>query len=567
MTLSTLGGALAGCRRSVLAVGAASAVCNVLYLTGSFYMLEIYDRVLPSKSLPTLVGLSILALALYGFQAVFDLLRSRVLIRVSRRLAQTLSAHVYYAIGQLPLRMRAQGDGLQPMRDLDGIRLFLSGSGPLAFLDMPWMPFYIGICFIFHVWLGVAALAGATILISLTIVIEVLTREPTKIATGHGVQRNAVVESSRRNAEVLQAMGMAPQLRARWDDVNDKFFDAQQRTSDVSGSLGSVSKALRMVLQSAMLGIGAILVVYQEASAGIIIAGSILAGRAMAPVDLAIANWRGFISARQSWARLNELLRKLPLEAPQMALPSPVESFTVEGATVVPPGSNRATAQDVAFRLKAGGGLGIIGPSASGKSTLARALVGVWRPARGMIRLDGAALDQWSSEALGQHIGYLPQDVELFAGTVAQNIGRMRAKPDADKVLAAARAAGVHDLVLKLPNGYETEIGENGTELSAGQRQRIALARALYGDPFLVVLDEPNANLDSQGDEALTKAVLGVRARGGIVIVIAHRPGTLAAVDQILVMADGRMQTFGSKDEVLAKVVRPQLTQITGGKS
>lgn len=560
---SDLIGALASCRHAVIAVGLASAVINVLYLTGSFYMLEIYDRVLPSRSIPTLVGLSVLALLLYGFQAIFDLLRSRVLIRVSRQLAQKLSPRVYYAIGQLVLRTRPQGDGLQPLRDLDQIRMFLSGTGPLAFLDMPWMPFYIAICFAFHVWLGVAALTGAVLLVSLTLITEMLTREPTKAATGYGVQRNAVIESSRRNAEVLQAMAMAPQLRSKWYEVNGKYFDAQQRASDVSGTLGAISKAMRMVLQSAVLGVGAFLVIYQEATAGIIIAGSILAGRAMAPVDLAIANWRGFVGARQSWRRLNELLRNLPPESQQMALPKPVANFAVEAVSVVPPGTNRVVVQDVSFRLEKGNGLGIIGPSASGKSSLARALVGVWRPAKGTIRLDGAALGQWSAGALGQHVGYLPQDVELFAGTVAENIARLQAQPDASKVIAAARAAGVHHLILKLPEGYETEIGESGAALSAGQRQRIALARALYGNPFLVVLDEPNSNLDANGDEALTQAVLGVRARGGIAIVIAHRPSALAAVDLVLMMADGKAQMFGPKDEVLAKVVRPVATQPT----
>ena len=314
------------------------------------------------------------------------------------------------------------------------------------------------------------------------------------------------------------------------------------------------------MLQSAMLGVGALLVIEQQATAGIIIAGSILAGRALAPIDIAIANWKGFVAARHSWHRLNEVLRKVPLEAPQMALPRPVVSFTVEAASVVPPGTNRAVVQDVSFRLSKGNGLGIIGPSASGKSSLARALVGVWKPVKGTIRLDGAALDQWPSDELGRHVGYLPQDVELFAGTIAQNIARLQAEPDADMVIAAAKAANVHDLILQLPEGYKTEIGDNGTALSAGQRQRIALARALYGDPFLVVLDEPNSNLDAQGDEALTQAVLSVRARGGIAVVIAHRPSAVAAADMLMVMAEGKVRSFGPKDEVLTKVTRPQLT-------
>jgi ATP-binding cassette, subfamily C, bacterial PrsD len=348
---------------------------------------------------------------------------------------------------------------------------------------------------------------------------------------------------------------MAPRVGAKWDELNDRYLEAHQRASDVGGGFGAVSRVLRMVLQSAMLGIGAYLVIKQEATGGIIIAGSIIAARALAPVDQAIAHWRSFVATRQSWRRLKDLLALLPAEKQQLALPTPESSVTVEGVSVVPPGDKKLVVQDMAFRLEKGNGLGIIGPSACGKSSLARALVGVWQAARGTIRIDGAALEQWNAEALGQHIGYLPQDVELFSGTVAQNIARFEAEPDADKVIAAARAAGVHELILRLPDGYETEIGEGGTALSAGQRQRIALARALYRDPFLVVLDEPNSNLDAEGEEALTKAILGVRARGGIAVVIAHRPSALIGVDLVLVMTQGKVQAFGPKDAVLAKVM------------
>jgi ATP-binding cassette, subfamily C, bacterial PrsD len=370
------------------------------------------------------------------------------------------------------------------------------------------------------------------------------------------MRRNAIAEASRRNAEVLQAMGMAAQVATVWNEVNVKYLNSQQRASDVAGGFGAISKVMRMVFQSAVLGVGAALVIYQEATAGIIIAGSILAGRALAPVDLAIANWRNFVAFRQSWRRLKDLLAKIPAGKDQMALPKPVSAITVEGVSVVPPGDTKVVVQDIVFRLEKGSGLGIIGPSASGKSSLARAIVGVWRPVRGTIRLDGAALDQWSSHSLGQHIGYLPQDVELLSGNVAQNIARFIADPQADDVLAAAKAAGVHDLIVRLPEGYKTEIGESGTALSAGQRQRIALARALYGDPFLVVLDEPNSNLDAEGEEALTQAILGVRSRGGIVIVIAHRPSALAGVDTVMVMAQGKSQMLGPKEEVLAKLTR-----------
>ncbi|HZD90534.1 MAG TPA: type I secretion system permease/ATPase, partial [Pseudolabrys sp.] len=369
--------------------------------------------------------------------------------------------------------------------------------------------------------------------------------------------RNGLADSSRRNAEALTAMGMAGRVAARWNDANRAYMHSQRRASDIGGGLGAASKVLRMMLQSAVLGVGGYLVIHEQATAGIIIAGSILSARALAPVDLAIAHWKGFVAARQSWKRLNRLLAALPAQTARMALQAPCESITVEGVSVTPPGVQRVVVQDVGFRLEAGDGLGIIGPSGSGKSSLARALVGVWRPLRGKVRLDGAALDQWAPEALGVHLGYLPQDVELLAGTVAQNIARFEPEPDSDAVIAAAKAVGVHDMIVSLPDGYDTLVGEHGSGLSAGQAQRVALARAIYRDPFLVVLDEPNSNLDSEGDDALTRAILAVRERKGIVIVVAHRPSAIAGVDKILVMSQGRMQALGPKDEVLAKVLQP----------
>jgi ATP-binding cassette subfamily C protein len=557
--------ALAACRHALVVIAIASAIINTLYLTGSFYMLQVYDRVIPSHSIPTLVGLSILVMTLYGFQAVLDLIRGRMLVRIGRSLGQDLSLRVYHSISRLSLTSRSAGDGLQPMRDLDQVRNFLSSPGPLAFLDLPWLPFYVGICFIFHFWIGVAALVGALFLVALTILTDRFTKEPSRAATTFAVRRNALAESSRRNAEVLHAMGMTSRLAVLWGEANLKYLDAQQRTSDIGGGFGAISKTARMVLQSAMLGIGAYLVINQQATGGVIIAGSIIGGRALAPIDLAIAHWKNFVASRQSWRRLNDLLRLLPEPANQMALPKPAATFEVETISVAPAGEKRIVVHDVSLRLEKGSGLGIVGPSAGGKSCLVRALVGVWKPVRGTIRIDGAALDQWLPETLGEHIGYLPQDVELLAGTVAQNISRFEPDAEASKVLAAANLAGVHDLILKLPNGYETNIGENGSSLSAGQRQRIALARALYGDPFLVVLDEPNSNLDPEGDEALTRAILSVRARGGIAIVVAHRPSALSGVDLVLVMAQGKCQAFGPKDEVLSKMPRRPVAPPTLG--
>lgn len=547
--------ALRSCRTSYLGVALFTAVLNVLYLTGSFFMLQVYDRVLPSRSVPTLVALCILALGLYGFQAILDIVRNRVLIRIAGGFAETLDRRVYSLLVKLPLRA-PQMNGFEPVRDLDQIRGFMSGPGPAALFDLPWMPLYLGICYLFHPLIGLTATVGALVLVAITFVTEVKVRKPSIEVSSLSSRRNSLAEASRRNSEVLHAMGMVGRFAHHWADYGRRYVEAHQRAGDITGGMGSFSRALRMALQSAVLAVGAYLVIKQQATAGIIIAGSILSARALAPVEQVIAQWRVFVSARQSWHRLNNLLARIPDERDVMQLPPPKGSLSVESVSVAPPGVNMIVARDIAFNLNAGQGLGIIGPSASGKSSLVRALVGVWRPVSGKVRIDGATLDQWSSEALGEHIGYLPQDMELFAGTVAQNIARLEPEPDASKVIAAAQAAGCHELILGLPNGYETEMGEGGTSLSAGQRQRVGLARALYGDPFLVVLDEPNSSLDHEGEEALTKAIMSVRARGGIAIVVAHRPSALAAVDQLLVMRGGRQQAFGPKDAVLRETLK-----------
>ena len=557
---SELAQALASCRGAFIATGLMSGMSNILMLTGAIFMLEIYDRVLPSRSIPTLVALVILAAVLFTAQGLLDMIRGRVLIRIGARLDEQLSPRVYETIVRLPLKVGNRSDGLQPLRDLDSVRSFLSGPGPTALFDLPWLPIYLAICFAFHPYIGLAALVGAIVLGCLTLMTEVLTREPTQEATRFGTTRTALAEASRRNAEAMKAMGMMPRIAALWHDANNKYMHSQQRASDVAGGFGSASKALRMMLQSAVLAVGAYLVINQLATGGIIIAGSILSARALAPVDLAIANWKGFVGARQSWQRLTRLLAALPPLVVPMALQPPQKNLLVEGITVAPPGSDRIVVQDASFNLQAGHGLGIIGPSGSGKSSLARMLIGVWQPVRGRIRLDGAALDQWPPDILGASIGYVPQDVELLAGTVAQNIARFATPVDANMVISAATAAGVHELIVGLPDGYETQVGEGGTALSAGQAQRVALARALYGDPFLVVLDEPNSNLDSEGDEALSRAIMGVRARGGIVIVVAHRPSAIASVDQLIMMHQGRVQAFGPKEEVLARVVQREHT-------
>lgn len=547
---------LISCRKIFWALAIFSALSNLLMLTGSFFMLQVYDRVLPGRSIPTLVALSVLAIMLYVFQGGLDLVRGRINTRLGRYLDERLGGRIFEAIVQLPLKTRGDGDGLQPLRDLDQVRSFLSGGGPTALFDLPWMFVYLGICFLFHFWIGVTAFVGGIILVSLTVLTEIRTRGPAKAFSRHAVARNALAAEGRRNAEVLQAMGMRRRATLRWQDANQKYLAAHERATDVGGGIAGLSKVFRSILQSLVLAVGACLVISQEATGGVIIAGSILTARALAPVELAIANWKGFVAARQSMKRLAQLLELLPLEEKALELPPPRETFVVEELCVAAPGADKHLLSGASFALRRGEAVGVIGPSGSGKSTLARALVGVWPYLGGKIKLDNAALTHWSSESIGKHIGYLPQDVELFDGSIAANIARFDASATASAVLDAAKAAGAHSLILSLPEGYSTRVGEAGVRLSAGQRQRIGLARAFYGNPFLVVLDEPTSNLDAEGEDALTDAILNVRQRGGIVIVVAHRPKALDGVDKVLVIGEGKVQSFGPKEEVLRKVLR-----------
>jgi ATP-binding cassette subfamily C protein len=554
-------------RATFLWVAFFSGIINILMLTGAMFMLEVYDRVLPSGSVPTLIALSVLAAALFGSQALLDVVRSRILNRVANSLNRSLGGRVFDAVLNLPFAARKGGDGLLALRDLDQIRSFVSAGGLLTLFDLPWIPIYLIFCFALHFWIGVTVSIGALVLFALTLITEVLTRKPAAESTLCATRRDAWTQACKRNAEAATAMAMKEQLLAIWEKLNAKFLSAQEQAQDVSGGFGALSKALRMVLQSTVLAVGAYLVIYGQATAGIIIAGSILSARALAPVELAIGNWRGFQAARQGAKRLNAVFEDLPTQSLQLSLPRPSANLSVENAVVYPPGATSAVIADVSFSLTAGTALGVIGPSASGKSSLARALVGVWPLAVGKICLDGAALKLWPPNILGSNIGYLPQEVQLFDGTIAENIARFASDASAEDVIAATKAAGVHEMILKFPSGYETRIGEAGAMLSAGQRQRLALARALYREPFLVVLDEPNSNLDSEGEEALTRAILGVRERSGVVIIIAHRPSVLSAVDMLLVMAEGRVQAFGSKADVLQRIRRPAAVAVVGGRS
>ncbi|MGE3228676.1 MAG: type I secretion system permease/ATPase [Hyphomicrobium sp.] len=552
---SELKDALRSCRTAFIGIAAFSLIINVLMLTASIFMLEVYDRVLPSRSVPTLIALTVIAGILFAALGLLDIIRSRLLLRAGSAIDEAMDARVFDAMVRLPMRA-GNGNDLQPIRDLDAIRGFLSSQGPTALFDMPWLPFYLALVYAFHPLLGLTALIGAIILVALTVTTEVMTRRPSREATAHSAARINLAQACVRNAEVLAGMGFASRLGAIWASHNERALESQRRSGDIAGGLGAAARVLRMVLQSAVLAVGAYLVIMAQASPGIIIAGSILAGRALAPVDIAIANWKNFMAARQGWTRLEQLLAKLPSVARPMALPAPKSRLHAEGLAVAPPGDQRPVVRDVAITLNAGQGLGIIGPSGAGKSSLARALVGAWLPMSGSVRLDGAALDQWAPESLGRHIGYLPQSVELFSGSVAQNIARFDPQLDPQAVIEAAGAADLHDLIVSLPNGYETDIGDGGSKLSAGQRQRLGLARALYGKPFLVVLDEPDAALDRDGEQALQKAILGVRERGGTVVVVSHRDAVLSAVDLLLVLERGRPMVAGPKELVLQKLAK-----------
>lgn len=567
--------ALRACRGAVTSLAVFSGISNLLMLTGAMFMLQIYDRVLPSRSVPTLVALAMLTAFLFAMLAILDILRNRILVRIGQVLDGEINTRVYAAATSAPLRTRDGGDGLQSIRDLDTVRSFLGSPAPVALLDMPWIPLYLGIIFAFHAALGITALVGALILITLALTTEMLSRTASRESLQFATARNKIADASRRNAEAVAALGMSDRLAARWTAAHQHYLESSRSLSDVTGGLGSLSRALRMLLQSAVLGVGAYLVIDQVASAGIIIAASILVGRALAPVDLAISNWRGYLAARQSWQRLKRLIAQLPHVSTPTILPAPANSLVVDHVLAFAPGGSKPIIQDVSFALKSGQSLGIVGPSGSGKSTLARVIVGAWIAARGRVQLDGAALDQWRPDDLGRHIGYLPQDVELFAGTVAQNISRFDDTATPHSVIAAAKSAGVHDLIVDLPQGYDTEIGEQGQVLSAGQRQRIALARALYGDPFLVVLDEPNSNLDSDGEAELAAAIGQACERGAIVVVIAHRTSILRVLEMTLLLIAGKVARFGTREEVTGKALlrdvapRPALTVVPeagGGK-
>jgi ATP-binding cassette subfamily C protein PrsD len=550
--------ALRASARRLAGVAVFSGVINLLMLSGSLYMLQVYDRVIPGRNVATLLGLSAIVLAAYLFQGYFEAARARMMARIGTLFDVSLQKPIHMAIATLPLRGAKQMVAQQPLRDLDQIRMFLSGMGPTAFLDMPWIPIFLVALFIFHPVIGVVAVLGATTIIAMTLVTERKSKGSAKAAMESSAQRQVLADATRQNAEVVRALGMTGRFTERWAGANETYLQQNFQVTDVYANLGAIAKVIRYVLQSAILGIGAYLVIIEQASGGIMIASSIMMGRALAPIEIALANWKNLVAGRQGIGRLREVLKATAAPAaPAVALPRPRQKLSVEDLTVTVPGGDRTVLSGVTFTLTAGMGLALLGASAAGKSSLVRALTGIWPATKGVVRLDGAALDNWHPDDLGRHIGYLPQDVALFDGTVAENIARFEEDATSQSILNAARLAGAHEMILRLPNGYASRIGERGASLSAGQRQRIGLARAVFGDPFLIVLDEPNANLDGDGEMALMRAIEALRKNQCIVVLVSHRPDAIAALNVAMVLYEGRMIAFGPREEIFARVARP----------
>jgi len=549
--------ALAACRGGFVAVVVFSLFINVLMLTAPLYMLQIFDRVIASRSEDTLLYLTLIAGVALLTLAALEITRSRIMVGLSSWLDKRLSGTVL--VGSIGLSVAAAGaPSIQGLRDLSTVRTFLAGPGMFPILDAPWTPIFIAVIFLMHPVLGWLALGGAVVLFGLAVANELTTRDLLRRSGGASMVALRQAESAVRNAHVIKAMGMTPNLVGRWHAKNAEMLDLQSRASARAGAITAMSKFIRQGLQVGMLGAGAWLVLGGEITAGMMIAGSILMSRALAPVEQAIGSWNSAIATRSAYERVRNQLATTPVGGSEMALPRPEGRLTVEGVTYFHPGAQEATLRNVSFRLEPGEVLGLIGPTAAGKSTLAAMLLGIAKPRVGHVRLDGADVADWATEDLGRHIGYLPQDIELFAGTVRDNIARM-GEADPESVISAAQLAGVHEMILQLPNAYETEIGEAGAALSGGQRQRIALARAVFGHPRFVVLDEPNASLDAAGEEALINAIATLQVSGTTLVVIAHRPSILRHVDKVLSLRAGTVEAFGPPSEVLPMVTRAQL--------
>jgi ATP-binding cassette subfamily C protein EexD len=554
------------CRDSFQSAAIFSLFINLLMLTPTIYMLQVYDRAVGSNSTSTLLMLTLLVVVLFVTLGALEWVRSQILIRVSTRFDLLVNERLYRVLFRQALVSGGKASA-QPLSDLLVLRQFLTGNGLFAFFDAPWLPVYVGLLFLFHPAFGVVAVISAILLILLAIWNERATHDDLEQANRVSVENSNITSRNLRNAEVVHALGMLPDLMARWKDKQQRLIMLQAVASEKAGLIAASSKTYRVTMQSLVLGLGAWLAIDKQITPGLMIAGSILMGRALAPIDAMIGSWKQFLSARTAYDRLNGLLAQFPAEDERMSLPAPKGALRAEQAVVAPPGSKVAVLKGLNFNIEAGSFVALIGASASGKSTLARALLGIWPVANGAIRLDGADIGQFERGLIGPYIGYLPQDIELFDGSIAENIARF-GKLDADKVVAAAQASGVHDMILHLPQGYDTEIGGSGGILSAGQRQRVGLARALYGEPVLVVLDEPNSNLDDVGEQALAQALSTLKQRGSTVVVITHRVGILSLADRIMVLNEGLLVLDGPRDDVLAKLNQrpPQPASIAQGE-
>ncbi|MDB5890828.1 MAG: peptidase [Polaromonas sp.] len=546
--------AFTACAGAFRTVGVFSAIINLMVLVPSLYMLQVYDRVLASQNTTTLLMLTLMTVAALLLSSALEFVRSFILIRVGARLDMKLNKRIYAAAFEQNLK-KAGGNAGQALQDLTTIRQFVTGNGLFAFFDAPWFPIYLAVIFLFSPWLGVFALCGVVLLLALAVVNEMVSREPLAEASTMAVAAGNLATNNLRNAEVIESMGMLPNLMSRWFKLHGRFLNLQAEASEKAGIVGALTKFVRTALQSLILGFGALLVLEGKITPGMMIVASILMGRALNPVEQLIGIWKSWSSTRSAHRRLLELLKANPARASGMALPKPQGHIALEGVTAAPPGCPVAVIKNLSFSLAPGDVLGVIGPSGSGKSTLARLLVGVWPVAIGHVRLDGADIYQWNKDELGPSIGYLPQDIELFAGTVSENIARFGVV-EPEKVIVAAKRAGMHHLILQLPKGYDTPLGDAGSGLSGGQKQRIGLARAMYDDPSLLVLDEPNSNLDETGEQALVSALLDFRARGKTVVLITHRSGAINVTNKLLLLRDGVAQMFGPTAQVLADIAK-----------
>lgn len=550
---NSLQAALKACKSSFISVGFFSLFINALMLVPTFYMLQVYGRVVTSGSISTLVMLTIIMTVLMVTMGALELVRSRIMVRVSSKLDILLSRDLYRASFKRALDSGGMDSSAQALNDLTGLRQFMTGNGLFAFFDAPWLPIYIAVMFMFHPWYGWMAIICAIILVIFAILNEKMTGSTLAAANKENIAASLYTNKNLRNAEVIESMGMLNTLIDRWAQRQKKVLTLQSIASDKGGLMSNISKTFRMLVQSLILGLGAYLAVNHEINGGLVIAGSVLLGRALAPLDLIIGSWKGFISARSQYARLNEILDKQQSEPERMSLPAPEGHVLVENLIVSAPGGKTPIIKGISFSVPAGQVVGIIGPSASGKSTLARALMGIWAPQHGVVRLDGADIANWDKDELGPHVGYLPQDIELFEGSISENIARF-STVDPESVIRAARVAGVHEMILLLPEGYDTVIGSDGVNLSGGQRQRIGLARAIYGAPRLIILDEPNSNLDETGEQALAQAIMHMKASGSTIFVITHRTTILSQLDRLIVMSAGGISMYGPREQVMAEL-------------